>query len=77
MTKYFKAVTDPRLYAKVMHDFAETVMMGICAEKYTKFEHKSILEQKSRFDTGSFLCAKGRHRDRRRPGERDEENVKL
>ena len=31
MTKHFKTLTDPRQHAKVMHDFAETIMIVICA----------------------------------------------
>ena len=31
MTKYFSTLTDPRQQAKVMHNFAETIMMVICA----------------------------------------------
>ena len=31
MTKYFEALTDPRQPGKVMHDFAETIMIVVCA----------------------------------------------
>ena len=31
MTEYFKELTDPRQQAKVMHNFAEIVMMVVCA----------------------------------------------
>lgn len=31
MTKYFNAINDPRQQAKVMHNFAETIMIVVCA----------------------------------------------
>ena len=31
MTKYFQTIEDPRQQAKVMHNFAETIMIVVCA----------------------------------------------